>query len=152
MVGDASGSKYSRSSKPFASELASYISFCNWKATAREILSPLVFVQHYLSVYHFASASPSISPPVLSRLPFPLPTLCSLLFPGRFLTALRNLLTLTVIVVIAIAGMAPSSARCSGILPILIIIIIVDHLIPIQWTIGQQVAWLVVLAACWLNL
>jgi hypothetical protein len=28
----------------------------------------------------------------------------------------------------------------------------VDHLIPIQWSNGQEVAWLVLLAAWWLNL
>ena len=69
---------------------------------------------------------------VLSLLPFPLPVLCSLPFPGPFPTALRVLLILAVVIVIAIARMAPPTARCSGILPVLIIIIVVEYLIPIQ--------------------
>ena len=85
-------------------------------------------------------------------LPFPLPVLCSLPFPGPFLTALRVLLTLAIVVVIAIARTAPSTARHSGICPVLIIIILVDHLIPIQWSNGEEVAWLVLPAAWWLNL
>jgi hypothetical protein len=85
-------------------------------------------------------------------LPFPLPVLCSLPFPSLFLTSLRVLLTLAIVNVIAIARTAPSTARRSGIRPVLIIIILVDYLIPIQWSNGQEVAWLVLLAAWWLNL
>ena len=44
-----------------------------------------------------------------------------------------------------------STARRSGIRPVLIIIILVDYLIQIQWFKGQQVVWLVLLAAWWLN-
>ena len=83
---------------------------------------------------------------------FPLPVLCSLLFPGLFLTALRVLLTLAIVIVIAIARTAPSTARCSGIRLVLIIMIFVNYLIPIQWSNSQEVAWLVPLAASWLNL
>jgi len=79
-------------------------------------------------------------------LPLPLP------FPGPVLTALRVLLTLAIVIVIAIARTAPSTAQPSGIGPVLIIIIFVDYLIPIQWSNGQEVAWLVLPAAWWLNL
>jgi len=85
-------------------------------------------------------------------LPFPHPILCTLPFPGFFLTALRVLLTLGVIIVIAIARTAPSAARPSGIRAVLIIIIIlIDDLIPIQWSNTQEVAWLVLPGAWWLN-
>jgi len=85
-------------------------------------------------------------------LSFPLPILCSLPFPCPFLTALRVLLTFAIVIVIAIARTAPSTARRSGIGPVLIIIILVDYLIPIQWSNGQEVAWLVLSAAWWLHL
>ena len=65
-------------------------------------------------------------------LPFPLPVLCSLSFSRPFLTTLRDLLTLAIVIVIAIARTAPSTARRSGIRPVLIIIILIDYLIPIQ--------------------
>ena len=90
--------------------------------------------------------------PVLSRLPFPLPTFRSLSFPGSFLTALRVLPTLAVIIVIAIARMAPATALRSGIRPVLISIILVDYLIPIHWSNGQEVAWFVQPAGWLLNL
>jgi len=85
-------------------------------------------------------------------LPDPLPILCSLPFPGPSLTALRVLLTLAVVIVIVIARTAPSTAQRSRIRPGLIIIILVDYLIPIQWSNGHEVAWLVLPAAWWLNL
>jgi hypothetical protein len=85
-------------------------------------------------------------------LPFSLPGLCSLPFPGPFLTALRVLPTLAIVIVIAIARSAPSTARRSRIRPVLIIISIVDYLILIQSSNGQEVAWLVLPAAWWLNL
>jgi len=85
-------------------------------------------------------------------LPFSLPVLCSLPFPGLFLTTLRVLLTLPIVIVIAIARTAPSTARRSGVRPVVIIIILVDYLIPIQWSNDQEVAWLVLPAAWWLNL
>jgi len=90
--------------------------------------------------------------PILSCLPFPLPILCSLPFPGPFHTALRVLLTLAIVIVIVIAWTAPSTTRRSRICPVLIIIILVDYLIPIQWSNGQEDAWLVLPAAWWLNL
>jgi len=52
----------------------------------------------------------------------------------------------------AIARTAPSTAWPSGIHPGLIIIILVNYLIPIQWSNSQEVAWLVLPAALWLNL
>jgi hypothetical protein len=67
--------------------------------------------------------------PVLSRLPFPLPILSSLPFPGPCITALSVLLTLAVVIVIAIARTAPSTAQRSGIRPVGIIIILVVYLI-----------------------
>jgi hypothetical protein len=85
-------------------------------------------------------------------LPFPLPVLCSFPFPTPFLTSLRVLLTLAIVIVIAIAKTAPSTARRSGIRPVLIIIILVDYLIPIPWSNGQEVAWLVLPGAWWFNL
>jgi len=83
---------------------------------------------------------------------WPLYILCSILFPGPFPTALRVLLTVGIVIVIAIARTSPSTAQHSGIRPVLIIISLVDYLIPIQWSNGQEVAWLVLPAACWLNL
>jgi hypothetical protein len=50
------------------------------------------------------------------------------------------LLTLTVVTVMVIARTAPSTPQRSGIRPVLIIIILVDYLIPIQWFNGQEVA------------
>jgi hypothetical protein len=85
-------------------------------------------------------------------LPVPLPVLCSLPFPGPFLTALHVLLNLAIVIGIAIASTAPSTARRTGIRPVCIIIIIVDYLIPIQLSNGQEVAWLVLPASWWLNL
>jgi len=66
-------------------------------------------------------------------LPFPLPILCSLSFPGLFLTAVHDFLTLPVVIVIAIARTASSTARRSGIKSGFILIDLVDYLIPIQW-------------------
>jgi hypothetical protein len=79
--------------------------------------------------------------------PFALPILCSLPVPGPFLTPLCVLLTLAIVIVIAIARTPPSTARCSGIHPVLIIIILIDYDIPIQWSNGQEVAWIVLPAA-----
>jgi len=90
--------------------------------------------------------------PVLSHLPFPLPTHCSLPFPGPILTAACVLPTLAVVIDIAIARRAPSTTRCSGICPVLIIIILVDYLIRIQWSNNQEVTWLVLPGAWRLNL
>jgi len=89
--------------------------------------------------------------PILSCLRFPLPILHSLPFPGSFLTALGILLTSPIISVIAIARTAPSTARHSGIFPVLIIIILIDYIIPIQRSTGQNVAWFVLPAAWQLN-
>jgi hypothetical protein len=90
--------------------------------------------------------------PVLSRRLFPLTIDCSLPFPGHLLTALRVLLTLAVVIVIAIARTAPSTTRRTGICQVVIIIILVDDLIPIQLSNGQEVAWFVLPTAWWLNL
>jgi len=90
--------------------------------------------------------------PLPFPLPFPLHIVCSLLFPCPFLIALRVLPTLAVLIVIAIAGTAPFTAWHSGMCPVLIIIMLVDYLIPIVRSNGQEVAWLVVLAAWWLKL
>jgi hypothetical protein len=64
---------------------------------------------------------------------------------------MRVLLTNAIVIVIAIARMAPSPARRSGICPVLIIIILEDYHIPILWSNSQEVAWLVLPAAWWLN-
>jgi hypothetical protein len=85
-------------------------------------------------------------------LSFPLLILFTLPFPSSFHTALHVLLTLVVVIVIAIAGTALSTARPSRIRQVLIIIILIDYLIPTQWSNGQEVAWLVLPAPRWLNL
>jgi hypothetical protein len=54
--------------------------------------------------------------------------------------------------VIAIARLALSTTRRSKICQVVIINILVDDLCPIQWSTGQEVAWLVLPAAWWLNL
>jgi hypothetical protein len=90
--------------------------------------------------------------PILSLLPFPLRILSSLPFPGPYLTALRFLLTLAVNIVNAMGRTAPSTAQCRGISPVLIIIIVVDYHIPIQWSTTQEVIWIVLPAAWRLNL
>jgi hypothetical protein len=92
--------------------------------------------------------------PFLRCLPHPifLPILCTPPFPGSFLTTLRVLLTLAVVIVVDIARAATSTVRPSGILPVLIIIILIDYLIPIQWSNHEEVACLVLPAAWWLNL
>jgi hypothetical protein len=56
------------------------------------------------------------------------------------------------VIVIAITRTTPSATERSRIRPVLISIILVDYPIPIQWSNGQEVAWLVLLAAWWLNL
>jgi hypothetical protein len=53
--------------------------------------------------------------------------------------------------VIAIRRTTACSAWRSGIYPVFIIIILIDYLIPIQGSNSQKVAWLVLLAAWWLN-
>jgi hypothetical protein len=68
-----------------------------------------------------------------------------------FLTAMHILIALAVANVITIATMAASTAWHTGIRSVLIIIIVVHYLIPIQWSSSQEVAWLVLLAAWWLN-
>ena len=88
---------------------------------------------------------------VLSRHPFPHPIVCSLASPGPFLTALCVLLPLAIVIVIAIARMASSTPRRIGIHPVVIIIILVDYLIPIQWSYGQEVPCFVMPTAWRLN-
>jgi len=85
-------------------------------------------------------------------LAFPLPVICSLPFPGPFLTSLHVFLTLAIVIAIAIARTSPSTARRSGIRLVLNIIILINYAIPMQWSNGQVVAWLVLPAAWWLNL
>jgi len=68
------------------------------------------------------------------------------------LTALRVLLPLAIVIFIAITRTAPSTAWRTGISPVVIIIILVEYLIPIQWSNGQEVAWYVLPTAWRLNL
>jgi hypothetical protein len=79
--------------------------------------------------------------------PFGFPFFVSILyylpFPGPFLTALCVILMRVVIIFIGIAWIAPSSTSHSGICPDLIIIILVDYLIWIEWSHGQYGGWLV---------
>jgi hypothetical protein len=69
--------------------------------------------------------------------------LCSLPFPGPFHTALSVLLTLAFVIVIAIVCTAHSTGRRSRTSAVPIILILVDYLIPMQWSNGQEVAWFV---------
>jgi hypothetical protein len=46
----------------------------------------------------------------------------------------------------------PSTASLPGICSVLIVIILVNYLISIKWSNGQEVAWLEPQAAWWLNL
>jgi len=78
--------------------------------------------------------------------------LWSLPFPSAILKAVCVILTLAIIIVIAIARSAPPTARYSGISPVLIIIILVDYLSTIQWSNGQEVSQLALLATWRLNL
>jgi hypothetical protein len=107
------------------------------------------------NTFPFTVSLPILLPfplPVLSRLPFPLPILCSLPFPGPFLTALRVLLILAVVIVIAIVRTSPSTTGRTGIRPVVNIILLVDYIIPIQWSNGQEVAWFVLPTAWRFNL
>ena len=90
--------------------------------------------------------------PVLSCLPFPVLIHCSLPFPGSILTPMGVVLTLAVIIVFAITRTALSTARRSGICPVLIIPILVDHAMRTQWSNDQEVPWFVLPAGWWLNL
>jgi len=54
--------------------------------------------------------------------------------------------------VMGIARTAPSTARRCGTRPVLIIIILVEYLIPMQCSDGQEVATFVLAAACLLNI
>jgi hypothetical protein len=65
---------------------------------------------------------------------------------------MRAILTLAIVIAIAITKTGSSTARFSGIRPVVIMIILVDYLIPIQRSNGQEVAWFVLLAAWQLNL
>jgi len=89
---------------------------------------------------------------VVSRLHFPFPILCSLLFPGHFLPSLHVILTIAFVIVIAITRMGPPTARRSWIYRGLIIHILINYHIPIQLSNGQEVAWLVLPGAWWLYL
>jgi len=117
----------------------------------RDVISPLgVFNNTFPFTISFSLPLP-FPHPILSRLSIPLPILCSLPIPGPFLTTLRVLLTFTIVIVIAITRLILSPTGCTGIGPVLFIIILIDYLIQIQWSNGQQVAWLVLLAAWRLN-
>jgi hypothetical protein len=79
--------------------------------------------------------------------PFPLPVLCSV----PLLTPPHVLLTLTIVSVVAIAWTVPSSSGRSVICPVSIIIILIEYLIPIQSSNGQEISWLVLPATWRLN-
>jgi len=89
--------------------------------------------------------------PVRCCHPFPLPILCSRPFPGPCLTKWHVVLTLAAVIVIAIACTTPSTTRRTGINPVLIIMILVDDFIPIEWSNGEELALLVLRAAWPLN-
>jgi hypothetical protein len=54
---------------------------------------------------------------------------------------------IVLMIIIAIARTAHSTAQSSGIFPIVIIIIVVDDLISILWGTGQDGSWFVLPAA-----
>ena len=115
--------------------------------------SPRDIISHwgvFYNTFPFTVSLPHTLPfplPDLSRHPFPLPIVGSLPFLGPFLTTLHVLLTLSLVIVIVIAKTALFTAWRSRIRPVLIIIILVHHLIPIQWSNGQEVALLLLPAA-----
>jgi hypothetical protein len=76
---------------------------------------------------------------------------CSVPFSGIILTTLFVLFTLAGGIVVAITWEAPSTARRSGIHPVVIIIIGVYYPIPFQWSDGEEVAWFEYPAAWRLN-
>jgi len=121
---------------------------------ARQISSPRRVCLTIPLTLLFLLSFPSLPFPlfVLSYFLFPLPILSSFPFPGPFLSALHVLLTLAVVIAIAIASMAISTAWYSGICPPLTIIILVEYLIPIQWINCQEVTWLLLQADWPLNL
>jgi hypothetical protein len=84
--------------------------------------------------------------PFTVSVPLPLP------FPSHFLTALHVLFTHAIVIVIAVARTAPSTAQRTGILSVVIIIILVDYLISILWSNPHEVAWFVQPTSWWLNL
>jgi len=120
----------------------------------RDIISPWNVFNNTFPITDFRPPPHPFPLPVLSRLPIPLPMLRSLPFLGPFATPLRDLLTLAIaiVIVIVMARTAPSTARSCGMRPVLITIILIEYLIPIQWSEGQEVAWLLLPAAWRLNL
>ena len=106
----------------------------------------------YNNGFPFTISVPLPLPFPLPHLPISRPILCSFPVPGPFLTALRVLLTLALVIVIVIASTALFTARPCGIRPFLILIIIVGYLIPFQWSNGLEVAWIVLPAASRLDL
>jgi hypothetical protein len=106
----------------------------------RDIISPCGVIK---DTFPFSVSLPLPHPfllPVLSSLLNPLAILCSLAFSGPFWTTLCVLLTLADLVVIAIARPGHPAARRTSILPVAIIIILVDYLIPMQCSTGHKVA------------
>jgi len=89
---------------------------------------------------------------VVSHHPFPIPILESLIIPPPILTVLGIFLILAIILIIAIAGAAPSTALCSAIRPVLIFISFIGDVIPIEWPSGQKVTLLILLAAWGFNI
>jgi hypothetical protein len=89
---------------------------------------------------------------LLLALAFSLSLHSSLPFPGPFVTTLRVIPTLAVVIIIAIATTAPSTTRRSRIHPVVFIIILVDYIIPIQLSNSKQVAWFVLTTAWQLNI
>jgi hypothetical protein len=85
-------------------------------------------------------------------LPFPHPILCYLPFPVLYLTAMPSILTLAFVIVISIAMTAPATAQRTVTSQVPIIFILVMYLIPIPWSRGQEVTWLVLPAGWYHNL
>jgi hypothetical protein len=84
-------------------------------------------------------------------LPVPLRVSFSLPFPSPFLTALQVIHTVCIVILIGIARPPPFTARRTVICPIVTIIILVGYRIQLQWSNGQDVAWVVHPAAWQLN-
>ena len=82
-----------------------------------------------INTYPFRVSVPLPLPvpyPILSHVPFAHSILCSHSFPGYVPTTLHLLISLAVVIMIAIARKAVSTARRTGIGPVVIIIILID--------------------------
>jgi len=128
------------------------ISFSNFKAMEWELSSPpgvcvtipFTVPHHIPNPFHFPFLfSVTISVPFSSFVPF--------LFTVPFSLPCMSSWPLILFLQLPWRRIAPSTAQCSGIRPVLIMIIFFNYLIPIPWSNVQEVAWLVLPAVWQLN-